>query len=108
METNAAYNCIQRNAAATEDSIYELVDVNPEPVKSSSKWSPAEVEIKKREADIKKENKSNFFNILIATIAVNALLLVLIFKAFFLFTMLPTSNSLRLNRVQALRLCSYC
>ena len=84
METNAAYNCIQRNAAATEDSIYELVDVNPEPVKSSSKWSPAEVEIKKREAEIKKENKSNFFNILIATIAVTALLLVLIFLSFFL------------------------
>ena len=83
METNAAYNCIQRNAAATEDSIYELVDVNPEPVKSSSKWSPAEVEIKKREAEIKKENKSNFFNILIATIAVTALLLVLIFLSFF-------------------------
>ena len=40
-------------SAATEDSIYELVDVNPEPVKSSSKWSPAEVEIKKRKAEIK-------------------------------------------------------
>ena len=63
--------------ADTEDNIYELVDVIPEPVKSSSKWSPAEVEIKK-------ENKSNCFNVLIATIAVTALLLVLIFLSFFL------------------------
>ena len=83
METNAAYDCIQ-TSAATEDSIYELVDVNSEPFESSSKRSSAEVEIKKRDTETKKEKMSICFNFLIATIAVTALLLVLIFLSFFL------------------------
>ena len=84
METNAAYDCIQRNAAATEDNIYELDDVNlAETFKSSSTFSPAEVEIKKRDTETKE--KKNFCFILLNTItAVTALLLALVFLSFFL------------------------
>ena len=84
METNAAYGCIQSNAAAIEDNIYELDDVKPETFKRSSSFSPAEVEIKKRDLETKKEKKNFCFNILIATIAVTALLLALIFLSFFI------------------------
>ena len=107
METNAAYDCIQKNAA-TEDSIYELVDVNPEPVKRSSSWSSAEVEIKKREAETKKESTNYCFNILITTIAVTALLLVLIFLSFFLVhylsyqQLLETQQSVGIETMQLL------
>ena len=84
METNAAYGCIQSNAAAIEDNIYELDDVNPETFKSSSSFSPAEVETKKRDTETKKEKK-NFCFILLNTItAVTALLLALVFLSFFL------------------------
>ena len=107
METSAAYDCIQKNAA-TEDNIYELVDVNPEPVKRSSSWSSAEVEIKKREAETKMGSTNYCFNILITTIAVTALLLVLIFLSFFLVhylsyqQLLETQQSVGIETMQLL------
>ena len=73
MRTNIAYG-VHGNAPAVEDNTYELVEMTPAPEKCCSK----------NQTQMKKEKKECFFKIFITTIAVTALLLVLIFLSFFL------------------------
>ena len=73
METNIAYS-VHGNAPAVENNTYELVEMTPAPEKGCSK----------NQAEMKKEKKEYCFKIFITTIAVTALLLVLIFLSFFL------------------------
>ena len=108
LETNAAYGCIQSNAAAIEDNIYELDDVNPETFKRSSSFSPAEVETKKRDPETKNEKKNFCFVLLNTITAVTALLLALVFLSFFLVhyatyqQLLETQQSVGIETMQLL------
>ena len=104
MKINAAYGGIQRNAAATEDDIYDQVDVNPETIKSSFSCSPAEVEIKKKDTEAKKEKKNYCFILLNTIIAVTALLLVLIFLTFFLVHYSTYQQFLQSNGIESMQL----
>ena len=114
METNIAYG-VHSNVDAIENNTYELMEVVPEPKKSSSSFSPTKLEAKTKEVEAKAQKKEEgtmkrkdyCFDIFITIIAVTALLLVLIFLTFFLFHYisyqpLKTQQSAAIESLQSL------